>query len=112
MTESKVSLDCEKISDWPSFHKEFAKVFGFPNFYGNNMDAWIDCMTYLDDPASGMSAIHCNRGSLLALELLNVKTFRQRSPELYEAIVEGAAFVNWRRLDVGDPAVLALSFKL
>lgn len=112
MIASKVSLDCEKISDWPSFHKEFAEVFGFPDFYGNNMNAWIDCMTYLDDPASGMSAIHCNRGSVLALELRNVKTFRRRSPELYEAIVDGVAFVNWRRLDVGGPAVLALSFRL
>ena len=24
-------------------------VYG-PDFYGKNMDAWIDCMTYLDEP--------------------------------------------------------------
>jgi hypothetical protein len=80
MIATKVSLDCDKISDWRSFHEEFAKAFGFPDFYGKNMNAWIDCLTYVDDP--GMSAIHCERGSVLVLELLNVKTFRLRCPEL------------------------------
>jgi hypothetical protein len=46
------------------------------------------------------------------LELLNVKTFRQRCPELYEAVVDGVASVNWRRLETGDPAVLTISFRL
>jgi hypothetical protein len=90
--------------------EEFARVFGFPDFYGKNMNAWIDCMTYVDDPHSGMSTVHCERGSVLALELLNVESFRQRCPELYGAVVEGVAFVNWRRLEIGDPAVLTISF--
>jgi len=110
MIATKVSLDCDRISDWQSFHEEFAKAFGFPDFYGKNMNAWIDCMTYADDPGAGMSKTHCERGSVLVLELLNVKTFRQRYPELYEAVVDGVAFVNWRRLETGDPAVLAISF--
>jgi hypothetical protein len=38
------------------------------------------------------------------LELLNEKTFRHQSPQLYEAVVDGLAFVNWRRLETGDPA--------
>ena len=111
MIVTKVSIDCGSISDLQSFHEEFAKAFGFPEFYGKNMDAWIDCMTYLDDPAAGMSKIHCERGSVLVLELLNVKTFRQRCPELYEAVIDGIAFVNWRRLETDDPAVLAISFR-
>jgi hypothetical protein len=110
MVAAKVSLDCEKIRDWQSFHEVFAHSFGFPSFYGKNMDAWIDCMTYLDDPAAGMSTIHCERGSVLVLELLNVKPFRHQCAELYEAIVDGVAFVNWRRLENGDGAVLAISF--
>jgi len=112
MIATKVSLDCDIITDWQSFHGEFSKAFGFPDFYGKNMNAWIDCMTYLDNPAAGMSAIHCDRGSVLVLELLHVKAFRHQFPELYEAIVDGVAFVNWRRLKTGDPAVLAISFRL
>jgi hypothetical protein len=104
MIATKVSLDCDKISDWRSFHEKFAKAFGFPDFYGRNMNAWINCMTYVDDVVAGMSTIHCERGSVLVLELLNVKTFWHRSPQLYEAVVDGLAFVNWRRQETGDPA--------
>ncbi len=111
MIATKVSLDCDKISDWQSFHEVFAKAFGFPDFYGKNMNAWIDCMTYLDDPAAGMSTIHCHHGSVLVLELLNAEKFRQRRPEQYETLADGVAFVNWRRLETDSPAVLAISFR-
>ena len=111
MIASRLSVDCERITDWPSFHREFAQAFGFPEFYGKNMNAWIDCLTYLDDPDAGMSTVHCSRGSVLALELLNVAAFRQQCPEQYSALIECAAFVNWRRLETGLPAVLAISFR-
>ena len=111
MIDSLVSIDCAKIRDWDSFHGEFAKVFGFPDFYGRNMNAWIDCMTYLDEPDAGMSKIHAAAGSVLTMQLENVAPFRQAHPELYAAIIECSAFVNWRRIEVGDPAVLAISFR-
>jgi hypothetical protein len=47
-----VQLPEDRINDWHSFHEVSKEVFGFPSFYGMNMDAWIDCLTYLDD---GMS---------------------------------------------------------
>jgi len=110
MIISKISLDCENIIDWPSFHEEFSRVFGFPDFYGRNMDAWIDCMTSLDEPEDELSSIHCDRGSVLTLELQNVKDFKRRCPDQYNALIECAAFVNWRRIETGGSAVLALSF--
>jgi len=110
MIATKVTLDCGKISDWQSFHQEFAHAFGFPDFYGKNMNAWIDCLTYIDDPEARMTTIHCNPGSVMVIELLNVKPFKQRCPDQYDAIIEDAAFVNRRRLKVEHPAVLAISF--
>jgi hypothetical protein len=35
---------------------------------------------------------------------------KSRCPEQFEAVVECAAFVNFRNLDVGEPPVLMLSF--
>ena len=110
MIVSKVMLDCKNITDWSSFHEEFARVFGFPSFYGKNMDAWIDCMTSLDAPEDGMSAVHCASGTVLTFELDNVQPFANRCPEQYNALIECSAFVNWRRLEVGKPSVLAMSF--
>jgi hypothetical protein len=110
VTTTRVSLDCKAIFDWNSFHEEFAKVFGFPDFYGKNMNAWIDCLTYLDTPEDGMSSVHCEPGTVVTLELENVKDFEYRCPEQYNALIRCAAFVNWRRLEMGEPSVLALSF--
>jgi hypothetical protein len=112
MGTSKISLDCQKIEDWASFHEEFAKVFGFPDFYGKNMNAWIDCLTSLDAPEDGMSRVHCEPGSVLTLELKNVRQFADRCPEQYKALIECAAFVNWRRIELGGSSVLALSFHI
>jgi RNAse (barnase) inhibitor barstar len=50
MHVSLARIRARNISDWKSFHAEFRRVFGFPEFYGHNMDAWIDCMTSLDEP--------------------------------------------------------------
>ena len=110
MMTARVSPDCNNIGDWASFHEEFARVFGFPDFYGKNMNAWIDCLTSLDAPEDGMSSVHCEPDSVVTLELSNVKAFANRCPEQYNAVIQGSAFVNWRRLERGDPPVLAVSF--
>jgi hypothetical protein len=47
---------------------------------------------------------------VLVLCISEVGGFRKRCPEIYDALVECAAFVNWRRIEKGEPAVLALSF--
>ena len=83
---------------------------GFPDFYGKNMNAWIDCMTSLDDPADGMTSIHAPQGGVLVLELSDATDLARRCPEIYDAIIECSSFVNHRKLAVGEPAVLALSF--
>ena len=110
MIASLVKVDCARIKDWDTFHDEFHRVLGFPDFYGRNMNAWIDCMTFLDDPGAGMSTIHCDVGKMVTIELENVKEFKKRCPEQYDAIIECSAFVNWRRIETGELPVLALSF--
>ncbi len=89
-----VRLDCRQITDWESFHSVFAKALGFPAFYGRNMNAWIDCMSYLDEPGAGMTAISIPAGGVLTLQLDGVDEFASRCPEQYAALVECAAFVN------------------
>ena len=105
-----IKIDTRRITDWETFHDVFARVFGFPDFYGRNMNAWIDCMTDLDDGGTGMSMIHVPRGEVLVMQLDHVKDFAGRCPEQYAAIIECAAFVNRRRIEMGQDAVLALSY--
>lgn len=60
-----VRIDAALINDEESFHTVFSDALGFPHFYGCNMNAWIDCMAYLDDPAAAMSSIHIAPGQTL-----------------------------------------------
>jgi len=105
-----VHIDTTRIHDWESFHDVFAEALGFPSFYGRNMDAWVDCMGDLDDPGTGMSTVHAPPGGVVTLHLDGVNVFASRCPEQYRAVVECSAFVNWRRAEMGHPAVLALAF--
>jgi hypothetical protein len=105
-----VKIDTRRIKDWPTFHEVFAEIFGFPDFYGRNMNAWIDCLTSLYEPEDGMTSIHAPPGGVLVLQLDYVDDFCARCPEMFAAIVEDAAFVNWRRTEIGQEPVLAISF--
>ncbi len=106
----RIKIDADAIIDWETFYDVFANIFGFPDFYGRNMDAWNDCMTHLDDPSDRMSAVTCAKGDYFVLELVHVTSFRKRCPEQYDALVECTAFVNWRRLERGDTPLLMLSY--
>jgi len=102
-------IDANSIVDVESFHSVFAAAFGFPPFYGRNMNAWIDCLSDLDDPDSGMTAVHVDSGQALPLVIEHAQDFKARCPDLFSALVEGAAFVNWRRIEAGQAPVLALA---
>ena len=107
---SLIKLDTRRIRDWNSFHSVFAETFGFPDYYGNNMNAWIDCMTCLNDPEVVDTKVKAPRGEVVILQLDHAEEFSQRCPELFAAIMECSAFVNLRQVERGFPAVLALAF--
>jgi hypothetical protein len=105
-----VRIDTRRILNWDTFHNIFAETFGFPDYYGRNMNAWIDCMTYLNDPKVSDTSLKAAPGEVVVLQLDNVDDLYERCPEIYSAIIESAAFINWRQTQVGDGPVLALSF--
>lgn len=95
----KVIINAEEITDWESFHDVFQKRLEFPAYYGRNLDAWIDCM---GDEAITEDFLH--------LRIEGMKELKERSPEIYEAIAECSAFVNYRLTENGEDPVLALSY--
>ncbi len=105
-----VEIDTSKITDWDSFHDVFSACLGFPDFYGRNMNAWIDCMTSLDEPEDGMTSVHSPDGGVVVLALSDATDLSRRCPDIYEAIIESTAFVNYRKMEVGERPVLSLSF--
>lgn len=105
-----ILIDLSPITDESSFHQIFADSFGFPEYYGNNMDAWIDCMSSLDDTPNQASNVQLAKGELLTLQLHNVSSFKESNRELYDELIECSAFVNFRRIEKGYGPVLVVSF--
>jgi len=106
---NNVVIDGAAIVDEKTFHKVFAEALGFPAFYGNNMDAWIDCMSYIDDPPAGMSAVHVGPGEVLTIAVNNADIFKSQCPDVWLSFLECSAFINWRRAEKGEPAIIAVS---
>jgi hypothetical protein len=104
-----VAIPVHEIVDWDSFHTVFSAALGFPEFYGRNLNAWIDCMHSVDDPDSGMTCPAIPSGGMMTLAISDVDHFRRRCPEQYEALAECVAFVNQERVAKGQPPVLALA---
>lgn len=105
MKTTVVTIPTDEIRDWDSIHSVFEKAMGFPEFYGRNMNAWIDCLTYFDDQ---MTRFTVADGNSLTLRIDNAADFQRRCPGQFQALIEDAAFVNFRRMEMGLSPVLAL----
>ena len=105
-----VQVPTKRITNWATFHDVFNEILDFPPYYGRNMNAWIDCLTYVDDPDARMPTITVDTGDVLTLQLDAINDFPNRCPEQYAALIECAAFVNWRRIEVGERLIITLAF--
>lgn len=110
MTQLIVRINADQILDEATFHTVFAEVFGFPSFYGKNMSAWIDCMSYLSDPEAEMTSIHLQPGQILALVIEGSQRLKLRNLVLYHDLIECSAFVNWRLIEQNESPVISLAF--
>ena len=104
---AEATIDSNRINDWESFHEHSQEVFGFPNLYGKNMDAWIDCLSYLDED-DGMSRFHLKPGETLTINILNARSLEARLAEIYKAIIECSTLVNERYVEFGKKPLLNL----
>ncbi len=103
-----VDIPTAEIADWDSFHTVFTTALGFPDFYGRNMDAWIDCLFSADDLEARTIDCPVQPGELLTLRIDDADGFARRCPEQYQALMECTAFVNHARLKVARPPLLSL----
>lgn len=105
-----VRLDGSAILDELCFHRECQRVLGFPAFYGANWNAWIDCMSSIDDPAAEMSAVHVPESERLELELTDTTHLCRRCPQVLQALIECTAAVNDRFVNSASGTRLSLTF--
>ena len=102
-----VRLDAARITDWDSFHAESRREFGFPDYYGNSMDAWVDCLSYLRDD-EGMTQFCLGEDEILTIEILNSAQLQQKLPDLLDELAFCIGGINERYEDYGDKPALKL----
>jgi len=100
-------LDGDKITDWASFHALSQQVFGFPDTYGHNLNAWVDCLSYLRDE-DGMSRFKLFPNEVLKIELLHAEALRARHPEIVDEMAFCIDAINERYSDYGEKPALEL----
>ncbi len=98
-----VVVDCSLISDRDTLHDVFADALGFPEYYGRNSSAWIDCMTWPNEECSSVSLAG---DETFTVHLKDAQALKERAPQLLTDILEMSAFVNFRRIEVGEPPIL------
>lgn len=103
-----VQLNTTKITGWASFHQVCEEAFGFPDFYGKNMNAWIDCMSSLDE--EGMTKFLLEEDETLFIEITHTEEVNRRVPEIVDALIECTAFVNQRYFETNKKPKIALFF--
>lgn len=104
---AKVQLDGAALTDWDAFHAVSKAAFGFPDFYGNNMNAWVDCLSYLRDD-DAMSSFRLQPDEMLSIELLHADCLRQQAPQILEELEFCIAALNERYADYGEKPALEL----
>lgn len=92
-----VKIDGSRITDWGGFHDVFKEAFGFPDFYGHNLNAWIDCMGDLHED-TGMLNVTLPNSTALIIEVYNVDAIERSNREILQELASCTAFVNKERI--------------
>lgn len=92
-------VDGKRLLNAEDFHDCFASTCNFPSYYGRNMNAWIDCM-----------GDYCLSNELVSLVVEDAGIMKEQAPQLFEALVECSAFINWRSTSAGGHPIIALSY--
>ena len=105
-----VHFNSKELISWDAFHDLSSKAFGFPDWYGRNRSAWIDLLTYLDDPDDTTTTFKIEPNDFLVIQLDNCSDLSPIQTKIVDAIKDCTSFVNYRRIEVGDKPYIFLSY--
>jgi hypothetical protein len=101
----RVVLPSNEIRNEKTFHAACQRLFGFPDFYAHTMDAWVDCLSCLDDPSAEMTSISLAPGELLVIVVPDSASLKK---DLFTSLIDGTIAVNRRFVARGKPPLVGL----
>lgn len=102
-----LTINGDDLRTWPGFHDAFAREFRFFPSYGRNLDAWIDCMSSLDE-SGGTTDFGLADDELVVLQIRDYEDFAEAAGEIAAALVACTAAVNRRYEELDGRARIAL----
>ncbi|MGQ0797206.1 MAG: barstar family protein, partial [Methanobacteriota archaeon] len=84
-------FDAARWASEADLHESFRRELAFPDYYGRNLDALVDCLRDLEFPSSGG----------IALEFRHYDAFRQAFPSLAQTVLDILASVSYEQLADG-----------
>jgi hypothetical protein len=103
-------LNGAAITDMASFHAACKAAMGFPDSYGNSMDAWVDCLSYLRDE-DGMSKFRLKPNEVLEIVIKDSAAMQAVVPDILEEVAYCVAGINERYDDYGEKPALKLTLR-
>jgi hypothetical protein len=94
----KIKLDFNKIVSIEDLHRELKEKMGFPDFYGANVNALIDCLSAMRYPEEGMSKIVLGNEEVLLIEAVRLS---QSNVVILNNLIIAIENVNNRELNKG-----------
>jgi len=98
--------------DQERFHAEFSRIMGFPDFYGSNWDAWIDCMSHINETNEAMSEVTVAKDEALEIEVLVSDGREYDKTSVYAAFSSCVSAVNGRFSQDGSKTRIIVTEKI
>lgn len=103
MANHSIEIDCSGMTEL-SLNIKMKELLGFPDFYGMNWDAMIDCLSYMRQPSAGMSSVALKEDEALVIYCKNLS---EASFDIAE-FVDVISAVNEREINAGNSALIFL----
>ena len=103
MANHSIEIDCSGMTEL-SLNIKMKELLGFPDFYGMNWDAMIDCLSYMRQPSAGMSNVALKEDEALVIYCKNLSEASFDVAEFVDVI----SAVNEREINAGNSALIFL----
>ena len=104
MKYKTITIDCDGMTKI-ELNQTMKDLLGFPDFYGMNWDAMIDCLSYMRQPETGMSNLTLENDEML---LINCKRLSKANFDL-KNFLDVIEFVNEREISCGGISQILLN---
>lgn len=104
MKAKEININFKNLSK-EGLLKDLKEKLGFPEFFGMNWDALIDCVSYMRQPEAAMSEVLLDEDEVL---IINCKKLLQANFDTKE-FLDVVQCINDRALSCGDDSQVLLN---